>query len=119
MNRYEKQKELAIAGFVTPIIGVALTALIDAAKTTTESAGKYSGILWIILLFLDIYLIYDDIRSILINGPIFAICFLSSYNWLNGMGLKEIIATDLLVIIISCVIAAIVLYLRDNYGWFE
>ena len=115
MSRYDRQKELAIAGFITPVIGLGLTALIDAAKTTTESAGDYSTLLWIVLFLLDVYLIYDDLNSILVNGPVFAICFLSSYNWLNGMGLKEIIMTDLLVLIISCVIALVTLYVRDNY----
>lgn len=116
MNRYEKQRELAIAGFVAPIIGLALTSILDSAEAITlETATQYSKILWAILVFVEIALIYDDVKSIIVNGPVFAICFLSSYNWLNGMDLREILLIDAKIMFVAGILGLIVMYWYENY----
>lgn len=112
---FEKQIDLAVAGFLAPIIGLIISAILGVLKTIpTDQMGMYTFVIWGTILLIDIGGLLQDLNSIRVNGPVYGICFFISFCLINGISLRDAIAAVLIVILIACILGIAYIILRNR-----
>ena len=115
-SNIDKQINLAVAGFLAPIIGLIISAVLSIFETIpNDQLGMYSFAIWGTILVLDILGLFHDLDSIRVNGPVYGICFLISFCLVNGISLRDAISAVLLVILIGCILGIAYIILRNRY----
>lgn len=73
---FDKQIDLAIAGFLAPIIGLIVSTILSIFETIpTNQMEVYTFVIWGTILLIDVGSLLQDLNSIRVNGPVYGICF--------------------------------------------
>ncbi len=111
----DKQIDLAVAGFLAPIIGLIVSAILSIVETIpTDQMGMYTFAIWGTILLIDVGGLLQDLDSIRVNGPVYGICFVISFCLINGVSLKDAIAAALLIILVACILGIAYIIIRNR-----
>ncbi len=111
----DKQIDLAVAGFLAPIIGLIISVILSIFETIpSDQSGMYTFAIWGTIFLIDVVGLLQDLDSIRVNGPVYGICFFISFCLINGISLRDAVIAILLIILIACILGIAYIILRNR-----